>query len=142
MDALYTPVSRNSGRTRKLGGSSRACFRGGGPVAGARPRHLGGARGRKHFVYSKVMAWVAFDRAVKAWSKAVSAVLSENGVRFATRSIGRSWRAAMKWSRNTFVQHYDGMGLDASLLLMAEVGFLPPDDPRFFGERSKPLNAN
>jgi GH15 family glucan-1,4-alpha-glucosidase len=36
-------------------------------------------------------------------------------------------------TRNTFVQAYGGSGLDAALLLTAETGFLPPDDPRFRG---------
>ena len=35
--------------------------------------------------------------------------------------------------RNTFVQYYGGMGLDASLLLIAEYGFLPAEDPRVLG---------
>ncbi len=88
---------------------------------------------RKHFVHSKVMAWVAFDRAIKAAEQS-----GFNG------SVDR-WRAlrdeihrevlerGYDRGRNTFVQHYGGTALDASLLLMAEVGFLPPGDPRFRG---------
>lgn len=89
--------------------------------------------GRKHFVHSKVMAWVAFDRAIKA--------VEHSGL----RGPVEKWRAlrdeihgevlarGYDRGRNTFVQHYDGTALDASLLLMAEVGFLPPEDPRFRG---------
>jgi GH15 family glucan-1,4-alpha-glucosidase len=89
--------------------------------------------GRKHFVHSKMMAWVAFDRAIKAveqfglsgpvekWRVLRDEIYSEVLVR------GYDAR------RNTFVQHYDGTALDASLLLMAEVGFLPSEDPRFRG---------
>ncbi|MGH7002476.1 MAG: glycoside hydrolase family 15 protein [Alphaproteobacteria bacterium] len=89
--------------------------------------------GRRHFTYSKMMSWVAFDRGVKAieqfgldgplerWRRACSDIRSDilaNG---------------FDEKRNTFVQHYGGAGLDAALLLMAEVGFIEPQDPRFAG---------
>ena len=89
--------------------------------------------GRKHFVHSKVMAWVAFDRAIKA--------VEQGGF----SGPVETWRALREEihrevlvrgydkARNTFVQHYDGTALDASLLLIAEVGFLPPEDYRFRG---------
>jgi GH15 family glucan-1,4-alpha-glucosidase len=89
--------------------------------------------GRKHFVHSKMMAWVAFDRSIKAveqfgfsgpidrWRMLRDEIHSE--------VLARGYDK----TRNTFVQHYDAPALDASLLLMAEVGFLPPDDPRFRG---------
>lgn len=88
---------------------------------------------RKHFVHSKVMAWVAFDRAIKAveqtdltgpveeWRRIREEICAE--------VLGRGYDA----QRNTFVQHYGGAALDASLLLLAEVGFVRPDDPRFRG---------
>ena len=89
--------------------------------------------GRKHFVHSKVMAWVAFDRAIKAVEQ------------FGLEGPVEKWRAirdeihaevlerGFDAARSTFVQHYDGAALDASLLLIAEVGFLPPEDARFRG---------
>jgi GH15 family glucan-1,4-alpha-glucosidase len=79
------------------------------------------------------MAWVAFDRAVKA----VEAFGLEG-------PVGR-WHAlrdrihaevcdrAFDTKLGSFVQSYGGMELDASLLLMPLVGFLPPDDPRVRG---------
>jgi GH15 family glucan-1,4-alpha-glucosidase len=85
----------------------------------------------KHFVHSKMMAWVAFDRAIKTVEQ------------FGLPGPVERWRAlrdeihqevlarGYDRDRNTFVQYYDGAALDASLLLMAEVGFLPPDDLRF-----------
>lgn len=88
---------------------------------------------RKHFVHSKMMAWVAFDRAIKAveqfglggpvdkWCALRDEIHNEVLVR------------AYDTRRNTFVQHYDGTALDASLLVMAEVGFLPAEDARFQG---------
>jgi GH15 family glucan-1,4-alpha-glucosidase len=88
---------------------------------------------RRHFTHSKVMAWVAFDRAVKG-----------------ARSLGLHWDvdhlAAMRDTvhaevceqgfdpdRNAFVQSYGSKALDASLLMIPLVGFLPPDDPRVAG---------
>ncbi len=88
---------------------------------------------RRHFTHSKVMAWVAFDRAVKdaqayglegpieRWQQARDAIHAE---------VCTSGYDAQ---RNTFVQAYDSPHLDASLLLMTQVGFLPPDDPRLRG---------
>jgi GH15 family glucan-1,4-alpha-glucosidase len=88
---------------------------------------------RRHFTHSKVMAWVAFDRAVKgiernriewdlprakALRDAVHAEVCEQG---------------FDAERNTFVQSYDSPSLDASLLMIPLVGFLPPDDPRVAG---------
>jgi GH15 family glucan-1,4-alpha-glucosidase len=88
---------------------------------------------RLHFTHSKVMAWVAFDRAVKdveafglegpveRWRQVRDAIHAEVCV------------AGYDASRNTFVQSYGSPHLDASLLLIPQVGFLPPDDPRVGG---------
>jgi GH15 family glucan-1,4-alpha-glucosidase len=88
---------------------------------------------RCHFTHSKVMAWVAFDRAIKdaeqdgldgpieRWRRtrdAIHAQVCEKG--FDAR-------------RNSFVQSYESSYLDASLLLIPQVGFLPADDPRVLG---------
>jgi len=54
--------------------------------------------GRKHFVHSKMMAWVAFDRAVKTVEHSAPADRSRNGARSGTRYIVKSWRAAMTGS--------------------------------------------
>ncbi|GIK80617.1 MAG: glucoamylase [Alphaproteobacteria bacterium] len=89
--------------------------------------------GRKHFVYSKVMAWVAFDRAVHA---ATALCLDDQAARWGALrdEIHREVLAkGYDERRNCFVQHYGARTLDAALLLMAEVGFLPPEDPRFRG---------
>ncbi|GAC1486307.1 MAG: glycoside hydrolase family 15 protein [Pseudarthrobacter sp.] len=88
---------------------------------------------RRHFTHSKVMAWVAADRMVK-------------GVRdFGLPGPVERWEALRETIhkevmangfdpvRNTFVQAYGQPGLDASLLLIPRVGFLPPDDPRVVG---------
>lgn len=89
--------------------------------------------GRQQFTYSKVMAWVAFDRAARAVD------------RFGMRGPVKQWRAtadeihrqicaeAYDPDRNTFTQAYGSKALDASVLLIPQVGFLPPTDPRVVG---------
>ncbi len=88
---------------------------------------------RRHFTHSKVMAWVAADRMVKGvrgsglpgpvdrWAALASTIHAE--------VMTRGYNAEL----NTFVQSYDRTDLDASLLLIPRVGFLPPDDPRVIG---------
>jgi GH15 family glucan-1,4-alpha-glucosidase len=89
--------------------------------------------GRKHFVHSKMMAWVAFDRAIKAVEQSGFHGPVERWRALREEIHGEVLARGYDSGRNTFVQHYDGPALDASLLLMAEVGFLPPEDPRFRG---------
>ncbi|UKA58194.1 glycoside hydrolase family 15 protein [Arthrobacter sp. FW306-2-2C-D06B] len=88
---------------------------------------------RRHFVHSKVMAWVAADRMVRG--------IRESGM---PGPLDR-WEAlrdtihdevmthGFDAVRNTFVQSYGSKELDASLLLIPKVGFLPHDDPRVIG---------
>jgi GH15 family glucan-1,4-alpha-glucosidase len=89
--------------------------------------------GRQHFVHSKVMAWVSFDRAAQ-----------ELSARTFNDSTGR-WRAladeihaevcerGFDRDLNSFVQAYGSKRVDASLLLIPLVGFLPASDPRVQG---------
>ncbi|WP_035850743.1 glycoside hydrolase family 15 protein [Kitasatospora azatica] len=85
---------------------------------------------RRHFVHSKVMTWVAADRAVKlAEATGLPAPLDR-------------WRALRETVHadvcehgyderlGVFVQHYGGRELDAATLFVVKTGFLPPDDPR------------
>ncbi len=89
--------------------------------------------GRKDFVHSKVMAWVAVDRVVK--------MAEEGGLDRAAERFGRLrdeiheevCRKGYDAERNTFTQYYGSEQLDASLLLIPQVGFLPPSDPRVVG---------
>jgi GH15 family glucan-1,4-alpha-glucosidase len=88
---------------------------------------------RLRFTHSKVMAWVAFDRAVKD-----AEVFSLEGPVERWREVRDAIHAqvcaqAYDAQRNTFVQSYGSSYLDASLLLMPQVGFLPPDDRRVRG---------
>lgn len=85
------------------------------------------------FTHSRVMSWVAFDRTVK---------LAEQ---FRLQGPVDNWRGVRDTihaevcdrgfdkSRGTFTQYYGGETLDASLLLLPQVGFLEPDDPRITG---------
>jgi GH15 family glucan-1,4-alpha-glucosidase len=84
---------------------------------------------RRHFVHSKMMAWVAFDRAVEA----ATGGLPGPAVRWRQLrdQIHREvTERGYNSERGAFTQYYGSQTLDASVLLMAEVGFLPPDDPR------------
>jgi GH15 family glucan-1,4-alpha-glucosidase len=88
---------------------------------------------RQHFVHSKVMAWVGFDRMIRTAERAhLQAPLDR--WRAARDAVHREvcekgWDA----DRNTFTQYYGSQGLDAALLLLPRVGFLPADDPRVHG---------
>jgi len=89
--------------------------------------------GKQQFTYSKVMAWVAFDRAV---------LIAE---RLGTDSPVEKWkevrdalheqicRMGFDKQKNSFTQHYGSDELDASVLLMPLVGFLPATDARIVG---------
>jgi GH15 family glucan-1,4-alpha-glucosidase len=89
--------------------------------------------GRQHFTFSKVMAWVAFDRVVKSaeqfelegplekWREIRDAIHAD--------VCAKGWNPKL----NSFTQVYGGTDLDASLLNLPLVGFLPPEDPRIRG---------
>lgn len=88
---------------------------------------------RRHFVHSKVMAWVAVDRTIK---------LIESGDIEGPLERWRELRDTIHHAvcengydkeRNTFTQSYGSRELDASLLLIPQMGFLPPDDKRVIG---------
>jgi len=88
---------------------------------------------RRHFTHSKVMAWVAFDRAVKdAESFGLDGPI-EHWREVRDTIHAQVCAAGYDVQRNTFVQSYGSPYLDASLLLIPQVGFLPPDDPRVRG---------
>jgi len=84
----------------------------------------------RHFTYSKMMAWVAFDRAIKGaqefgwpgpvdrWQRARAEIHED--------VCGKGFDAELGY----FVQAYGTKELDASLLLISAIGFLPPTDPR------------
>ena len=88
---------------------------------------------RKHFTHSKIMAWVAFDRAIKDAEKEGLDAPIERWRRLRDLIHAQVCRKGFNPVNNTFVQSYGSKFLDASLLLMAQVGFLPIDDARVLG---------
>jgi GH15 family glucan-1,4-alpha-glucosidase len=88
---------------------------------------------RQHFTYSKVMAWVAFDRAIKSAEKFNLKGPVERWRELRGQIHGEVCQRGYDPQLGSFVQAYDSNKLDASLLLLAEVGFLPPQDPRMRG---------
>jgi len=86
---------------------------------------------QQHFTHSKVMAWVAFDRAVKAMEQGQVEGALERWRTLRDRIHDDVCKNAWNPSKRSFTQAYGSEHLDASLLLMPEVGFLPARDPRF-----------
>jgi len=84
----------------------------------------------RHFTHSKVMAWVAFDRGIRFHEEFGQPAPVERwrGLRDEIQAevLRRGWSD----ERQAFTQSYGSVELDASLLLMPLVGFLPADDPR------------
>jgi GH15 family glucan-1,4-alpha-glucosidase len=90
--------------------------------------------GRQHFVHSKVLAWVAADRAARtmeAWPDLGGPVERYRALRAEIHEdvCTKGFDA----DRGTFTQYYGSRSLDAALLLIPQVGFLPPDDERVRG---------
>jgi GH15 family glucan-1,4-alpha-glucosidase len=88
---------------------------------------------RRHFTHSKVMAWVALDRAIKAVE-----LMGHDGPVDRWRAVRRELhdevcREGYDSDRDSFVQYYGADHLDASLLQIPLVGFLPAGDPRVKG---------
>ena len=88
---------------------------------------------RQHFTHSKVMAWVAFDRAVKAVERFGLEGPAEQWRALRARLHDEICHAAFDAQRNTFTQAYGSRQLDAAVLMMPLVGFLPPKDARMIG---------
>jgi GH15 family glucan-1,4-alpha-glucosidase len=90
--------------------------------------------GRRQFVHSKVMVWVAADRAVRTLEEYPKLRGDLEGWRALRDEVHREvCEKGYDPRRNTFTQFYGSADLDASLLLIPRVGFLPPDDPRVVG---------
>jgi GH15 family glucan-1,4-alpha-glucosidase len=88
---------------------------------------------RRHFTHSKVMAWVAADRMVHAVRGSGLPGPADRWAALATTIHAEVMSRGFSSGLNTFVQSYDSTDLDASLLLLPRVGFLPPDDSRVIG---------
>ncbi|WP_375454262.1 glycoside hydrolase family 15 protein [uncultured Methylobacterium sp.] len=91
--------------------------------------------GRRHFVHSKVMAWAAFDRAIRSHTGQPDAPDAPVGrwIAIRDRIHAEVCEKGFDAELGSFVQSYGAKQLDASLLLIAHMGFLPQDDPRVVG---------
>ena len=91
----------------------------------------------RHFTHSKVMAWVAFDRAVKILERLGEKIGGEGAIerlrRIRDDVHDDVCRHGFDAELGSFVQAYGSKSLDASLLLLPLVGFLPASDPRMVG---------
>jgi GH15 family glucan-1,4-alpha-glucosidase len=91
---------------------------------------------RQHFTHAKVMAWVAFDRAVKIveeYGGPDEAHLATRWAAIRDEIHSEVCAKAYDADRKTFVQSYGSSKLDAAELMMPLVGFLPPTDERVQG---------
>lgn len=88
---------------------------------------------RRHFTHSKMMAWVALDRAIKAIERFKLDGPVESWRRVRDSIHAEVCRKGFDPDINSFVQYYGAKQLDANLLLMPLVGFLPATDPRVLG---------
>jgi GH15 family glucan-1,4-alpha-glucosidase len=88
---------------------------------------------RRHFVHSKMMAWVAVDRITKSAEKGRFTIDLARWRKLRDDIHENVCRNGFDAEINSFVQYYGGKHLDASILMMAVVGFLPPHDPRVLG---------
>ena len=88
---------------------------------------------RRHFTHSKVMAWVAADRMVQGVRDSGLPGPAERWEALRDTIHEDVMANGFDAERNTFIQSYGRPELDASLLLIPRVGFLPPDDPRVVG---------
>jgi GH15 family glucan-1,4-alpha-glucosidase len=87
----------------------------------------------RHFTFSKVMCWVAFDRAVKSVEQYGFEGPRAHWQKLRDKICAQILDRAYDRERNTFVQSYGSRDLDASLLLIPQLGFLQADDPRVIG---------
>ena len=88
---------------------------------------------RRHFTHSKIMAWVAFDRAIKDAEQDGLEGPIERWRQLRDAIHRQVCEDGFDSNQNAFVQSYDSTHLDASLLLIPQVGFLPADDSRVVG---------
>jgi GH15 family glucan-1,4-alpha-glucosidase len=89
--------------------------------------------GARQFTYSKVMAWLAFDRAVRSAEEFDLAGPVERWRLLAAEIHADVCRRGFDHELGSFVQAYGSKQLDASLLLLPAIGFLPANDPRIRG---------
>jgi GH15 family glucan-1,4-alpha-glucosidase len=88
---------------------------------------------RRHFTHSRVMVWVAFDRAVQAIEKHGLDGPLQRWRELRDEVHAEVMDKGYDAERNTFTQHYETTEVDASLLVLSAVGFIAGDDPKMLG---------
>jgi GH15 family glucan-1,4-alpha-glucosidase len=88
---------------------------------------------KRHFTHSRVMVWVAFDRAVQAVEQHDLPGPVDRWRRLRDQVREEVLTHGFDPGRNTFTQHYDTTEVDAALLVLPQVGFVAGDDPRMLG---------
>ena len=88
---------------------------------------------RRHFVHSKMMAWVAVDRLIRSAEMGRFATDIPRWRKLRDAIHEQVCRQGFDSELNSFVQYYGSKYLDASILMMPLVGFLPANDPRVVG---------
>jgi GH15 family glucan-1,4-alpha-glucosidase len=88
---------------------------------------------KRDFTHSRVMCWTAFDRASKIAEQFGLSGPVDHWRALRDRIHAEVCDKGFNPSRNSFTQYYGGTAVDASLLLLPQVGFLKPDDPRIVG---------
>jgi len=86
--------------------------------------------GRRHFVYSKLMCWVAMDRGIRLADKRSFPADRDRWQRVRDQIYEEIMSKGWSQKRQAFVQHYDSESLDAANLIMPLVFFMAPNDPR------------
>ena len=89
--------------------------------------------GRRQFTHSKVMAWVAVDRSIRDAEAFDAPAPLDHWRELRDRMHAEICAKGYDPARNTFTQSFGSPELDAALLLIPQVGFLPPDDKRVIG---------
>jgi GH15 family glucan-1,4-alpha-glucosidase len=87
----------------------------------------------QHYVFSKVMTWVAFDRGIKSAEKFGLPAPLDKWRMLRAQIHADVCARGYDPERNCFTEYYGSKTLDAAVLLLSAVGFLPPDDPRIVG---------
>lgn len=88
---------------------------------------------RRHFTHSRAMVWAAFDRAVRAVEEFDLPGPVDEWRRLRDEVRAEVLEHGFDPVRNTFTQHYDTTEVDASLLVLCQIGFVDGDDPRMLG---------
>jgi GH15 family glucan-1,4-alpha-glucosidase len=88
---------------------------------------------RRHFVHSKVMAWMAVDRSIQDAQKFGFQGPIDQWLKLRDQIHAEVCEKGFNREKNTFTQYYGGSGVDAALLIIARTGFISAKDPRYIG---------